>query len=110
MDVSSEAVMTAVGSTAVDAVTAAVVSVVVVGRRVVVERVVVGAITNRRCVRYQEETEEVGSTTDNCWYPSLCLYFYSLTWSMSLGHQNACENWDSKLKTLAFPTYFSHPG
>lgn len=35
-----------------------------VGRRVVVERVVVGAVTNRRCVWYQEEMEEEGNTTD----------------------------------------------
>ena len=41
-----------------------------------------------------------------CWHPSPCLCFYSLTWSMSLDHQNAYENWDSKLHVWPFQSIF----
>lgn len=78
---SSGVIIAVVGSTAVVVVRA----VVVVGRRVV-ERLVDGAVTSRRYVWYQSETEEKGNHR-NIW--GICLFLFisaALTWSPELNH------------------------
>lgn len=94
---SSGVIIAVVGSTAVVVVRA----VVVVGRRVV-ERLVDGAVTRRRYVWYQSETEEKGNHR-NIW--GICLFLFisaALTWSPELNHYTAHESWVSYLYSWPF--------